>query len=853
MLTCPQALAAQMNMKHVCLLFWLAGLTGLTLNVHATITVVDYWRMGENDPGAASGNSCTNTLDVVSGRTLTNTPVAGVYPVYTNNVSSQAAAAIGSRLSLALSGGRHGAAAVIPSLTNNFGIELWVYPMDTAGGKVVAYNGDTGASGWGIYQNGTTYAGLFGNVGFIGSAPVTVKTWTHLALVRNNGIATLYVNGVAAGSITSAPNSPAGTFLVGANNSGGETFSGWIDEVRVFTNGPGQFSTNDLLVSASIVTSAADSGAGSLRQAIAQATPGATIVFAGSLAGQTITLTNGPLVVTNTLTVDASALSSSLTISGNNASRVMAISNNATVILNALTLANGKVSSAPGGGIYNSAGCTLTLNRDTLAANSATGEGGIGGAGLGGSGGVGAGGGIYNAGTLTLNQSTLANNSAIGGTGGSGATDFSGGTGGNGDGGGIYNAGTLTLNQVTLSGNSATGGDGGAAGKYGSGGNGGNGTGGAIYNTGTLSLNHVTLSANSAGGGVGGASGGPRLPTGLPGTGDAGGLYNASSPSAVTLHNCLLALNSGASSPDMDGGFTSLGHNLLGLTGNSTGLINGVNGDLVGTAAAAINPALGPLTNNGGRTSTMALLSTSPAIDAGDDSLTGVFATDQRGTGYPRLRGQHLDIGAYEFDTTSYGLPTIASVGPGSVILNPATGMGSVTTSASVNPNGLAATAWLQFGATTAYGATTAPVMLGNGSLNVPVSLAIVGLPPGVAIHYRVAAASAAGTTVGLDQAVNISSQGDFDGDGKVSSSEMSTVYSNYLSGSPPLRLGNVAGLGGPHVTFSLTNLAFASYSVQCSTDLVNWYYLGPASPRYLFTDPEAPALPRRFYRLTYP
>jgi hypothetical protein len=65
----------------------------------------------------------------------------------------------------------------------------------------------------------------------------------------------------------------------------------------------------------------------------------------------------------------------------------------------------------------------------------------------------------------------------------------------------------------------------------------------------------------------------------------------------------------------------------------------------------SVDPKLGPLQNNGGLTFTQALLAGSPAIDAGDDSVTGSplsLTTDQRGTGFPRLSGPHVDIGAYE-------------------------------------------------------------------------------------------------------------------------------------------------------------------------------------------------------------
>src|SRR5439155_23762631 len=95
--------------------------------------------------------------------------------------------------------------------------------------------------------------------------------------------------------------------------------------------------------------------------------------------------------------------------------------------------------------------------------------------------------------------------------------------------------------------------------------------------------------------------------------------------------------------PDLPGPFTSQGHNLIAVSDGSTGFVNGSNGDIAGSASSPINPLVGALQDNGGPTLTMALLTGSPAIDAGDDTLTG---TDQRG--FPRLSGAHVDIGAFE-------------------------------------------------------------------------------------------------------------------------------------------------------------------------------------------------------------
>ena len=58
------------------------------------------------------------------------------------------------------------------------------------------------------------------------------------------------------------------------------------------------------------------------------------------------------------------------------------------------------------------------------------------------------------------------------------------------------------------------------------------------------------------------------------------------------------------------------------------------------------DPRLAPLASNGGQTRTHALLDDSPAIDMGNNAAD--LAYDQRGTGFPRVKGPQADIGAYE-------------------------------------------------------------------------------------------------------------------------------------------------------------------------------------------------------------
>ncbi|MBL7942658.1 MAG: hypothetical protein JNM00_07820, partial [Flavobacteriales bacterium] len=74
-----------------------------------------------------------------------------------------------------------------------------------------------------------------------------------------------------------------------------------------------------------------------------------------------------------------------------------------------------------------------------------------------------------------------------------------------------------------------------------------------------------------------------------------------------------------------------------------------------GTATSTSDPALGTLSNNGGSTQTMALLTGSPAIDAGDDAYCET--TDQRGITRPQE--SHCDIGSFELDNT---FPSVSSI-----------------------------------------------------------------------------------------------------------------------------------------------------------------------------------------------
>jgi Ca2+-binding RTX toxin-like protein len=115
------------------------------------------------------------------------------------------------------------------------------------------------------------------------------------------------------------------------------------------------------------VTTTADNGLGSLRNAIATASAGDTIAFDPSLAGQTITLTSGQITVApgKNLTIDGAA-AAGLTISGNNASRIFFLDSNVSLITSTtirnLTLSNAYTSDRGGAIISENKGSLVVDN-----------------------------------------------------------------------------------------------------------------------------------------------------------------------------------------------------------------------------------------------------------------------------------------------------------------------------------------------------------------------------------------------------------------------------------------------------------------------------------------------------------
>lgn len=114
------------------------------------------------------------------------------------------------------------------------------------------------------------------------------------------------------------------------------------------------------------VTTNADAGPGSLRQALDDLCTGGLITFAADLSGQTIRLQQQLLLQKN-LTIDGSAPAVAPTLSGNDEVRVLMVLRDIAVTLNRLLITNGRAPDGYGGGIRNLG--TLTITNSTLMNN----------------------------------------------------------------------------------------------------------------------------------------------------------------------------------------------------------------------------------------------------------------------------------------------------------------------------------------------------------------------------------------------------------------------------------------------------------------------------------------------------
>ncbi len=343
--------------------------------------------------------------------------------------------------------------------------------------------------------------------------------------------------------------------------------------------------------------------------------------------------------------------------------RIFHVASGGNLILEDLVIQNGcangpSTSGEQGGSLYNDG--MVTVINSTISSNSAGGDGG----------------GFFSTGTTTVTNSTISGNSTFD------------------DGGGFFSTGTTTVTNSNINGNSAADLGGGFLNDLGTttiinstiSGNAADFGGGLLNDRGTTTVTNSTISDNSAseGGGFYNFED-TTIVTNSTISGNAasegGGFYNANGTTTVT--NSTISGNSATSGGS--GGFNngsgtitvnnSIVADNTDINCSGTGTVSGQNNftdDISCTVFAnadfteSANLDLGSLQDNGGPTKTIALGSSSAAINGGDkqwldevivgvdlngdgdktDDLSTGF--DQRGAGFPRIKDGLLDAGAYE-------------------------------------------------------------------------------------------------------------------------------------------------------------------------------------------------------------
>ena len=376
-----------------------------------------------------------------------------------------------------------------------------------------------------------------------------------------------------------------------------------------------------LVTTLSDVTDSTD-GVVSLREAVAAASDGDTVLFDESLSEGTITLDGSQLEITKGIIVDASGVGG-ITVNADGKSSVFKISGGTAaspVTLVGLTITGGAAESF-GGGVSVGSGCFASIADCVISSNRAGAYGG----------------GLYNKGTAQLTGCILAENAAE--SNGGAINNVYGasltltecsmtGNSAQSSGGAINNSGTLTLSYCQLYNNVAVYYGGAINNAYGKTaeisesllyGNEAGLYGGAIYNYGTLTLSNATITGNTA------ATWG-------------GGIYDYGSSST---YNSIIAANSaGKSGGDI---YASPSTSRYGYH-----VISSYTGWTYSENCIVYDSSVPLFTDP--ENSDYALSEDSQAVDVGNNDYVSAY-TDLAGN--KRIVNRIVDIGAYEYQRES--------------------------------------------------------------------------------------------------------------------------------------------------------------------------------------------------------
>jgi alpha-tubulin suppressor-like RCC1 family protein len=205
------------------------------------------YRLGESDPGAASG----------APGAATTKDSAGTTDLTRSGTTAYAAGASDLGLGMAFDGASvYQSPTLALDETSDFGIEMWIdLGTDNQNYSVPVFVGDIySGGGYGFYQEQNhiyAYTAWDGNI--IGAGHDRTG-WNHYALVREGRLTRLYVNGVLDAQFERddlpAPSTAGGNKATSIGNTSYSDYglTGRLDEVRFFRFAPGEFSAARLNV-----------------------------------------------------------------------------------------------------------------------------------------------------------------------------------------------------------------------------------------------------------------------------------------------------------------------------------------------------------------------------------------------------------------------------------------------------------------------------------------------------------------------------------------------------------------------------------------------------------------------------
>jgi hypothetical protein len=242
-------------------------------HVSATVTNQVWFHFGD-------GGAAVQTDSSGNGRNFQNNYFAGTPPLAGANAVG---GPLGNSGYTSTNSMRFGLNGFVTELYNtgytppatNYGIEIWFLPQNkgivtdntqdpvawliSSGGSVFGLGPGGGAvvrvkdngDGTSSLQAGVVQQGNSVNVVDFGPLILAdTNRWIHLALVNDNGSLIFYTNAVPCATNDVPLTDPAGAMFIG-RDGGHVSIDGYLDEERVFTFNPGQFSTSDLLYHAS--------------------------------------------------------------------------------------------------------------------------------------------------------------------------------------------------------------------------------------------------------------------------------------------------------------------------------------------------------------------------------------------------------------------------------------------------------------------------------------------------------------------------------------------------------------------------------------------------------------------------